>query len=268
MPNKLYIETEKNVSEFGRLFNKPGPSDIPVPQPGPSPVPSEPPSKGDIILFGGHRYRVLKANGWDVEVMCLDMVWPGAYETDYSDPEHKATFQTADGEVTGIKYAGSDIDVYLNETWYAGLPEDVQEAIIEQENLVQEMYNPSVEEGTEDLLITGGTFGVTYRIKKVSTSGIQIGTRKIYALGVQDVIDYLGPQTTNNLVNEFYFETNDDILQAIKGWLNSAASGFATGAFFIYSTMGSVTTEYGNASHNLVARPAFHIDLEHIAWMY
>lgn len=264
MPNKLYIETEKNVSEFGRLFNKPGPSDIPVPQPGPSPVPSEPPSKGDIVLFGGHRYRVLKANGWDIEVMCLDIVWQ-RYEESPSDPEHQATFQTADGEATGVKYAGSDLDVYLNETWYASLPEDVQEAIIEQEGLVQDMYNLDAEEGTEDFLITGGTFGITYRIKKVSITGVEIGNRKVYELGIQDFIEYFGNQTTNDSINEFYFEV-DESNTILSSWLNSAKAGDTTYACCVSAYFGGVGSIFALGGQLL--RPVFHIDLEHIAWLY
>lgn len=239
---------------------------------GGSPVPPVPPTpthleKGDIITLAGNLYRVLKAGETleDVELLCLSTFKSSRFseKSPSQDPTRGATFICGEEEKTGLKYEGSDLDTFCNETFLASLPEDVQDAIIEQE-VVQEMYHANnVPEGEEaDITFIGG--GMTYRIKKASTESVIVGTRKIRSASVKDVYDYLGfagtPLTFENWeLNKMFF--NEETAVGTQKWLLDAYSGYSSGACCV----GGSGNVYGyNCTYACFVAPTFHINLTNI----
>ena len=99
------------------------------------------PVKGDLInldMTGSgttSQYRVLKVNGTIVEVLGMTDLTT----MDYHIPISSQT-GSFDGGTTGLLYNSSDLDTYLNTTWYNTLSSTAKSALVVK-NIIQKMYN-------------------------------------------------------------------------------------------------------------------------------
>ena len=217
------------------------------------------PTKSDIVdidMTGSgtpQRFRVIKANDNIVEVVAL---------ANASDSQQFAS--------SGQVYANSSLDTYLNTTWYATLSNDAKTAIVDKA-FRQESWNLD-NSGNPDY---NGYYGTT---KPGSTSYvISLGnasfgtetTRHIYAIGTQDILDYILDTSITDAELQNYNIWKmlwDDEVQHTGSsnniWLNSASGGFSSGAFCVYGHNGSFDEQRTNGTYGV--RPAFQIDLSKI----
>lgn len=230
--------------------------DVKVPS-GPTP---EPVVKGSIITLGGEQYKVLSTNSdlTDVEVVHVGPVTIKRYYESSPTAEQQITFNTADGDITGLKYEGSDLDVYCNETFYETLPADVKAAILDQE-VTQDMYQVGfMEEGegvyTIDNSTTGGS---SYRFKKVNTNEVSVGSRHCYMLSCNSIREYFGGNSANGLEIAMNFQ--------LQEWYRDAVSNDAVSAAFLYYS-GYVGIDSGSFANAYCVRPAFHVDLTQLGY--
>lgn len=147
--------------------------------------------------------------------------------------------------------------------FYEGLPEELQNAIVEQ-NISQSMYKLS--EGTNanadfsawsaNPLTDATTSGANYYLTKIGE--VNVGARKVFTLDIDDVISYLGTNSTAKDVNELFFGAIDNVERYV--WLRSAYLGewsyevFCVDGYYAY--LGSDL-----CFSSLEIRPAFVIDL-------
>ena len=209
-------------------------------------------SKGQLItmnLDGTDReYRILKLDGNIAEVVCMSSVGKSTFGSDRT-------------------YAGSSLDTYLNTAWYNKLTAAAKAAIVSKTFTQDSWYW-----GTSGSPVYSGNYGDTvpgtspYSISKGSdTYGDQI-TRNVYALSVQDVLDYImdtgvgdGKLENYNIWKMFWNMTTQPSVE--YPWLRSAdaAVGATTLVWSVSFSDGDVTRiELGN---NVSVRPALTIDL-------
>ena len=217
-------------------------------------------SKGQLItmnLDGTDReYRILKLDGNIAEVVCMS-------------PVGNSTFGSNN------TYAGSSLDTYLNTTWYNTLTAAAKAAI------VSKTFNQdSWDLGTSGSPVYSGHYGTTvpgtssYSISKCSaTYGAQI-TRNVYALSVQDVIDYItstdvgdGKLENYNIWKMFWnITTQPSIIE--YPWLRSAQADVTSEPFYssiawvVGYSDGNITRV--EVSTKAAVRPALTIDLSKI----
>lgn len=156
------------------------------------------------------------------------------------------------------KYEGSTLDTALNTTWYNNLSADAKAAIVDK-NIVQDCWARSA---TGDPVYTG-MYSNAYNVGLINATK-DVGTRHIYALSVQDIIDYLEvtPQMTSSNTTLTSANIGEFLGSSTKGWLRSANTTPGNGlhvraAYSIDSA--SVTTDNG-------AFPALQIDLSKITY--
>lgn len=144
--------------------------------------------KGSLVkmnLDGTEReYRVLSVNGNVCKVMGM---WNGL-----TSKYNETSTTTTMGTLTVQKYEGSTLDTYLNTTWYNTLNGTVKSAIVPESVVCDAWYRNNT--GDPDYTGTIGKYvpGTgKYTISKYTGGTLNIGNRNVFALGVQDVIDYL-----------------------------------------------------------------------------
>ena len=207
-------------------------------------------SKGQLItmnLDGTDReYRILKLDGNIAEVVCMSSVG-------------KTTFGS------NSTYAGSSLDTYLNSTWYDKLTAEAKAAIVSKTFNQDSWYW-----GTSGSPVYSGNYGDTvpgtspYSISKGSdTYGDQI-TRSVYALSVQDVLDYVmdtgvgdGKLENYNIWKMFWNMTTQPSVE--YPWLRSADGEAASIAWGVGFSDGDVVRL--QVDNNVSVRPALTIDL-------
>ena len=221
-------------------------------------------AKGDLIKLdldgnGDKQYRVLGINGNVAKLLGM---------SDISTPQkYNATSKTGTftNGTTGQLYVGSDLDTYLNTTWYNTLTSTVKAAIVP-EFRTQYMYQ------YYDKPNTPNTPTYTYQYQyhwsdsdyenANLTDSILIGNRNIFALDLKDIFDYFGKVciTSNELMELWTNQTS-----AVSGkywWLSSAYAanpGYAwrvdgAGGYLDYDVVGLASA----------VRPAFNLDLSKI----
>lgn len=223
-------------------------------------------AKGDIITIEGKQYRVLNTNGAVAEVVAM------------YDASTSQVFNTTSKIVTfpsgrkGQQYQGSDLDTYLNETFFATLSATMQAAIVPKA-ITQDIwgYSSSV---PGDNTYYHQTYGSSNRYYYDNSSGVsygtaEVGNRNVYALSMREVIDYLGVSengdfTVTDLWQMFWNDNGGQGRQYL--WLRSAnvTLNRSTDAFVVNGDYG-VFDFYSYYSSGRV-RPAFQIDLSKIAW--
>ena len=225
--------------------------------------------KGSIVkmnLDGTERqYRVIKCNGNVAQVMAM-------YDTLTSEWNADTSKTTTIGTLTVAKYEGSDIDTYLNTTWYNTLTDTAKAAIVPENVVCDAWYRDNT--GDPDYIGTYGTAvpGTSnYTISKYAGGTLNIGNRNIFALGVQDVIDYLNDSsvqvdTTAILrnVNIWKMFWNDEVSHSGKyPWLRSSyAGGSSIDVWYVYGGGGDLdSSRVGDSS---VVRPALNLNLNQI----
>lgn len=143
----------------------------------------------DLDGKGAKEYRIIKSSGEIAQVMAMYDTLTSKWNTDTSKT-------TTMGTLTVAKYEGSDIDTYLNTTWYNTLTDTTKAAIVPESVVCDAWYWGST--GDPDYTGTYGTAvpGTSnYTLSKYAGGTLNIGNRNVFALGVQDVIDYLNDST-------------------------------------------------------------------------
>ena len=228
------------------------------------------PHKGDLITMdlgnGDKTYRVLKINGNIAE--CLAM-----YEA--SILKYNTTSKTITmGDTTVQQYANSDLDNYLNTTWYNTLSNAARAAIVPKV-VIQDAWQywtslSHTYSGTYGTEVPGTT---NYSISKYDGGTLTVGNRNVYAIGVQDVIDYLSDEslrvdTTAILRNvniwKMFWNTKTQPSSIYYPWLCSAYVGDPTCVSIVSRNKGRLAQS--GCSNSNAARPAFQIDLSKIAF--
>lgn len=222
-------------------------------------------SKGDIIIIDEKEYRVLEVNENEVKLLAMyDTVSVGFYSND-SD----VYILTPRGE--GIKYENSNIDNYLENEFYPSL--SFKDAIIPQ-NITQNIYvfNDTVIDASawgKAHFTPSTTKGGLYTVGKVAS--VSIGSRHVYALDVQDIIDYLDPEKisfrhtptwTPQQFNTMFWNV-DSSLESEYIWSRSACYGYYDCVYLdgVYGVLSTIQYNY-----NTPVRPAFVIDITKVEY--
>ena len=231
-------------------------------------TPFEAPAKGTIISMdldgqGAKQYRIIKSSGEVAQVMAM-------YDTLTSKYNSKSTTTTM-GTLTVQKYEGSTLDTYLNTTWYNTLTSDTKAAIVPESVICDAWYLGN--SGDPDYT---GTYGSSvpgtsnYTISKYAGGTLNIGNRNVFALGVQDVIDYLNDSsiqvdTTAILrnVNIWKMFWNDEVSHSGKYlWLRSSTADTSSSVWSVFGDLGRL--DYDSVRNSDVVRPALNLNLSKI----
>lgn len=216
------------------------------------------PVKSDLISMNidgeNKQYRVLKINGSIAEVISFEPVY-GEFSV----------------ENTNV-YEESFIDNALSTTWYNALNETAKAAIVDKTFTQDSWYNdgsgnPSYD-GYYGIVVPGNR---AYTISLSNTAFGNVLTRHVYALSVQDILDYVldtnitDGQLQNYNVLEMLFNspTPDNNTEPRVCWFRSAAENTQNKAWAVIRGNGAIY-EY-NVSHFVSGViPAFQIDLSKI----
>lgn len=219
---------------------------------GPTP---EPVAKGDIIFFGGHRYRVLEAESQDaVKVMLMD----DCIASKFNDNDTKVDFDVDGTTVQGQKYADSALEAAcLN--FVESLPQDIQDAIIAEE-VEQDMYEIS-DTATGDYVEFIRQDGSVYRLKKLAT--VTVGSGLAHAISISEIIAYLAENLRWDALNQMMFDYDNPI--SISAWTMSARSSYSSHACSVFGIDGYFNYDYFYIL--CVARPAFKINLQSVSYI-
>lgn len=215
------------------------------------------PVKGDIINIDmngdgtDEQYLVLKSVGSDNVVEVLARV-------NYNSTTFADYVQV---------YENSNLDTLLNTTYYATLSADATAAIVDKTFRQDSWYWNT--NGDPDY---HGVYNVNNNHYDISLGNASFGneiTRHVYALSVQDVIEYLEvatsmtyDDTTLNMANvrEMFNITSGGV------WLRSANADNSSRVMFARGDWGYVDNTTLTPYNNKETRPAFQIDLSKIAW--
>ena len=232
--------------------------------------PFEPPAKGSIVkmnLDGTERqYRVIKCNGNVAQVMAMYDTLTSAYNS--------TSTTTTMGSLTVQKYEGSILDTYLNTTWYNTLTSAAKAAIVPESVVCDTWYWGNT--GDPDYT---GTYGNSvpgtsnYTISKYAGGTLNIGNRNVFALGMQDVIDYLNDSsvqvdTTAILRNvniwKMFWNVETRPTTATYPWLRSSFANSSNYAWYVNGGIGYLESDY--VSNSRVVRPALNLDMSKIQY--
>lgn len=208
-------------------------------------------TKGNIVKINGKQFRVLSVNGSKVKVLMMD-----SYTSDYFN---RSSITTSFGSYTGQKYAGSDLDDAMT-SYYNSLPAIIRNAIVEQ-NISQSMYSYLGDSSTTETSYVGIT-GSTYTIARRGSTNV--GMRKVYALDVDDIFEYLGPTFTGSQINKMIFDSNDAVYRYIwlrSAYYNKSVSGSENKALTYRGKEGRLSDETINYTYREI-HPVFVIDLD------
>ena len=221
-------------------------------------------AKGDLIKLdldgnGDKQYRVLGINSNVAKLLGMSDI---STSQEYNATSKTGTFTNG---TTGQSYAGSDLDTYLNTTWYNTLTSTVKAAIVP-ESRTQYMYQYYDKPNTPNT----PTYTYQYQYNWSNsdyenvnlTDSILIGNRNIFALDLKDIFDYFGKVCiTSNELMELW--TNQTSAVSNKyWWLSSARAGGPGDAWVVYGGFGCLSSSVvGTAG---AVRPAFNLDLSKI----
>lgn len=221
-------------------------------------------AKGDLIKLdldgnGDKQYRVLGINGNVAKLLGMSDI--------FTSQKYNATSKigTFTNGTTGQLYVGSDLDTYLNTTWYNTLTSTVKAAIVP-ESRTQYMYQYYDKPNTPNT----PTYTYQYQYNWSDsdyenanlTDSILIGNRNIFALDLKDIFDYFGKVciTSNELMELWTNQTS-----AVSGndwWLSSAAAVGPGYAWIVSDAFGRLCS--GGVGDAGAVRPAFNLDLSKI----
>lgn len=190
---------------------------------------------GQIVSIGDSQYRVLAADGTKVKVLSLSA--QGSSIFGYS-----------------TTYADSILDNTLN-NFYTNLPKEIKESIVDEE-VSQSYYK--LENGTlagADLQITHDDTSNNYYFKLINT--VNVGNRKVYALGIEDIIEYFGNTISNTELNKFVF--NSDTMYS-DVWLRSGTDVENSG-MALFASNGKILNNRSVSGGSYSYHPVFTLDL-------
>ena len=216
-------------------------------------LPTPMPKKGDLIQMNldgtSRQYRVLRMDGSIAEVLTM---W------------NLSTSIKFDSTNT---YSGSILDKYLNTTWYNTLSSEAKAAIVPK-NITQDSWH----RGTTGSPQYSGTYGNTapgstsYTISKGSDNYRAIGSRYVYAISIQEILDYLSDNSVlvdtsgmlrNQNIWKMFWNQTTDISEF--PWLRSASADDYVLAWYVNGYPGDDRAFNENA-----VRGALQIDLSKI----
>ena len=222
--------------------------------------------KGKIITIESKQYRVIKVAGAVAEVVAM------------YDASTSQVFNTTSKIVTfpsgrkGQQYQGSDLDTYLNETFFATLSATMQAAIVPKA-INQDMwgYGSSAPSSGTYYHQTYG-YGSSERYYFDNAAGVsygtaEVGSRNVYVLSVREAIDYLGVPENGDFTNTDIWQmfwNNNSSHSGYLLWLRSAYAPTGDGAFVVYGGDGNFGFNYYYQGFSV--RPAFQIDLSKVEW--
>ena len=218
-------------------------------------------AKGDVIHFDAlgdgaqKRFRVIDVDsGNTVKLLGLD---------DLGDSVYNASSRTVafDNGSSYQNYESSDLDTYLNATYYNSLSSAVKSAIVD-ETLVQSCYVDTTQGSS-----------VTFNIKRLGDNRVEgynrttqrtIGLRHIHAIDLDEIKSYFNVSTggviQGTAINELFFETTTATYIYI--WGASAYVSDSNRAFYVYGDSGIFS--YHPCTSSKIVRPVFKIDLWNI----
>lgn len=218
------------------------------------------PQKSDLINIDmtgsgtAQTYRVLKnVSDQIVEVLGMTNLIARAFDTGGTNT-----------------YENKTLDTYLNTTWYSTLSNTAKLAIVDKTFRQDSWY----------LNNSGDPDYITHLNERTwslgsATYGNNI-TRHIYALSVQDIIDYVDATTemtygdstitSDNLMTMFFNATTSLGSQFVQ--LRSAKAGTTSSNLIVVSTTKNVIDTGSNDDYLRYARPAFQIDLSKIDYTF
>ena len=225
--------------------------------------------KGQILSMdldgkGAKEYKVLSMNGDVAKVMAM-------YDTLKSTYNSTSTTTTM-GSLTVQKYEGSILDTYLNTTWYNTLTSATKAAIVPENVVCDTWYFGST--GDPDYT---GTYGSSvpgtnnYTISKYAGGTLNIGNRNVFALGVQDVIDYLNDSSVqvdtsailrNVNIWKMFWNMETKPTKPTYPWLRSSGTVSSSFAWYVNGYNGFLTSN--NVSGSNVVRPALNLNLNQV----
>lgn len=224
----------------------------------------------DLDGNGNKTYRVLNMDGKIAKML-------GMSDIDYDQNWSNGTTCEM-GTLTVLQYADSTLDTYLNTTWYNTLNDISKKAIVPKIITQDAWYLNAFDQGSP---IYTGTCGTTVPgtencvAGKYAATELMIGTRYVYALSVQEVIDYLSDENMRidktailrnvNIWKTFWnIETSPDT-GASPLWLRSAIADDGrtkSNVCRVKDLQGEFSA--GRYSGRQKIRPAFQIDLSKI----
>lgn len=226
--------------------------------------------KGQILSMdldgnGAKQYRVLSMDGDVAKVMAMYDTLSSTWDSNYPT--------TTMGTLTVAKYEGSDIDTYLNTTWYGTLKDSVKAAIVPENVVCDAWYWGNT--GDPDYT---GTYGTAvpgtnnYTISKYAGGTLNIGNRNVFALGVQDVIDYLNDSSVqvdatailrNVNIWKMFWNVETQPTNYTYPWLRSSVAGDSDFAWRVNGGSGNLSNGYIVGSSRVV-RPALNLNLSKV----
>ena len=223
--------------------------------------------KGQLITMnlgnGAKQYRVVRVNGNIAE--CLAM-----YDAVTNQPWNSASQTTSFEGITCQRYAGSTLDTYLNGTFYGALSAEAKAAIVSTP-VTQDVFYRDTGTARGNPVYHGTQGSSSYTVGRYTQNAIPVGNRYVYALSVQDVLDYIGATPDNTALNSaniwqmFYNTTTAPSGNNV--WLRTADAG--NSAQVLYTGVGDGNL-YNRAATdtgaNRATRAAFSIDLTKIDW--
>jgi len=220
-------------------------------------------AKGTIIYMdldgrGDKPYRILEDYIRGGTVQCLAMDDISTSQT-YNATSKTGTFTNG---ATGQLYAGSDLDTYLNTTWYNTLSTTAKAAIVS-ESRTQYMYKHY--DTPDEPNTTTYTYQYQYNWSDSDydnadlTDSILVGDRNVFVLDLKDIFDYFGKVciTSNELMGMW---TNETSKVSRYWWLSSARVVYSDYAWRVFGDYGCLGDGAGVGSAGAV-RPAFTMDL-------
>lgn len=236
-------------------------------------------NKGDVLNIdldgnGATPYRVLRIDNNVGKLLGMTSL-----ETDFKYNQTSTT--TTVGALTVQQYANSTLDTYLNTTWYNTLSDAAKEAIVPHDigQTVWYWASGTSVEGNPTYIGTSGTNvpgTANYSIGKYSDGEISVGERNVFALDVQDVIDYLSDDEAkvdktailrNQNIWKMFCDTEDRPEEASKLWsiwLRSADAQFPIRAYAANMRSGGLSAIGVALESGYNVRPAMYIDLSKI----
>ncbi len=195
-----------------------------------------PTKKGDLITLYGKKYRVLKINGTTAELLSMDNVNERGIQYSTDSSRSYDTRESMQG------YYISNLDKYLNLTWYNSLNSEMKAAIVPQ-TLTEsgcimswDMVAPLPGDYRADC--AGGQYWIGPRAEIV-IGPPEYDKRYVYAPDLIDVIDYLGEgNITAANVNKMFFNTNQMVNDSI--WLRSGNTAVHDYAWIVQGNTGGL----------------------------
>ena len=226
-------------------------------------TPTTMPIKGDLINMSlgnatpeagtNNQYRVLNISGTIAEVVAM---------FDISTSQSYGSSQT---------YSGSSLDTALNTTWYNTLSTTAKAAIVDK-TITQTYANFtwSVSGSAADGRYIGIASDSNDYMVTV-TKSVSVDSRKVYALDVLDIMEYLevtkdmvGSNTTLNYTNiwKLFWNTTSQLSSCTYPWLRSAYAKSSGSCWYVHYYNGFV--DYIGYGLSRASRPALTIDLSKI----